>query len=135
MMNKIILTNVILGFLLIAAYVFERWAIRSELETLKVKEKLIKVAGASMHIQCLGSGSHKILEKNGVSNICFEDVAVEYLEYVIQFDEKYHSKEHTDAYKSIISDEHRGQLINANRKLMGSIQVGEQLSYKIEASV
>ncbi|MFK7824483.1 MAG: alpha/beta hydrolase [Oligoflexales bacterium] len=55
-------------FGLVAAYAFERWAVRSELETLKVKGELIKVEGASMHIQCLGSGSPTIILESGLGS-------------------------------------------------------------------
>ena len=55
-------------FLLVASYAFEQWAIRSELETLKVKGKLIQVAGASMHIQCLGSGSPVVILESGLGS-------------------------------------------------------------------
>ena len=54
--------------MLVASYAFEQWAIRSELETLKVKEKLIQVAGASMHIQCLGSGSPVVILESGLGS-------------------------------------------------------------------
>lgn len=55
-------------FLLVAGYVFERWAVRSEIETLKIKGKLIKVDGASMHIQCLGSGNPTVILESGLGS-------------------------------------------------------------------
>ena len=68
MKNKTILANLILGFFLITAYAFEQWAVRSELETLKVKGKRIKVAGASIHIQCLGSGKPTVILESGLGS-------------------------------------------------------------------
>ena len=55
-------------FLLVAGYVFERWAVRPELETLKVKGELIEVDGASMHIQCLGSGNPVVILESGLGS-------------------------------------------------------------------
>jgi len=57
-----------LALLLVAGYVFERWSVQSELETLKVKGKLIKVDGASMHIQCLGSGNPTVILESGLGS-------------------------------------------------------------------
>ena len=54
--------------MLVEGYVFERWSVRSELETLKITGELIKVDGASMHIQCIGSGNSTVVLESGLGS-------------------------------------------------------------------
>lgn len=75
----------------------------------------------------------QIFQKAGFKNIEFIDKSKEYLEYVKQLDEMYHSSEHKQTYATIISDSLRDELILANIDLKKSIESGQQLSMLILA--
>jgi pimeloyl-ACP methyl ester carboxylesterase len=106
-------------FLLVAGYVFERWAVRSELETLKVKGELIKVDGTSMHIQCIGSGNPTVILESGLgSDMTFWDniiVPVSKITRVYRYDRSgYGLSEGNPSEATIENQSHRlKELLNA----------------------
>lgn len=58
----------ILILVLISGFVFEKWAIRNELNSLTVKGKLHEAAGTSMHMQCAGIGSPTVVLEAGLGS-------------------------------------------------------------------
>lgn len=80
------------------------------------------------------SGYSAILEKAGFNHIQFIDKSQEYLGYVAELDDLYHSVEHQQTFENIISNSLRHDLIQANNDLRNSIESGEQLSMRILAN-
>lgn len=77
----------------------------------------------------------KLLTSSGFAEILFEDVTHEYLNYVDEYDSKLRDTKHIDKYKSVISENLREELIEANVKLRQSIINNQQYSFRIRAII
>ena len=75
-----------------------------------------------------------LLNDLGFNEISFENASKEYLGYIVQLDKLYKSKDHRQAYLTIIDDKLRHMLIQANEKLLESVKREMVYSYKIRAS-